>query len=168
MASIKKQEKTSTVLEQAAPAPGDQNASAAPSGSVASSADAVASGAATTAPGADSGINGTEGDPVTDLPTGLAPVANSTKNAASPDVSLSQSSQAGEALDAAAYPARLDKLSLSDPVELNPTQIEVYPLRSFMDEGELRRRGGPSYLVSRLHAEDLERRKLVSRQPLGE
>lgn len=48
----------------------------------------------------------------------------------------------------------------------NPVSVEVYPVRTFLDEGELRRRGGPSYQVLRRHAEDLERRHLVSRSPL--
>ncbi len=50
----------------------------------------------------------------------------------------------------------------------NPISVEVYPMRTYMDEGELRRRGGPSYQVPRRHAEDLERRNLVSRTPLEE
>ncbi len=50
----------------------------------------------------------------------------------------------------------------------NPVLVTVYPLRSFIDDNELRRRGGPSYSVPRRHAQDLERRKLVSPEPLEE
>lgn len=55
--------------------------------------------------------------------------------------------------------------SASDP---NPAEVYVYPLRSYMDEGELRRRGGSAYPVPRRHAEDLVSRKLASREPLRE
>ena len=56
-----------------------------------------------------------------------------------------------------------------EPVaNLNPAEVQIYPLRSYMDEGELRRRGGPSYLVPRRHAEDLLQRKLASLEPLEE
>jgi len=50
----------------------------------------------------------------------------------------------------------------------NPLAIQIYPLRSYMDEGELRRRGGPAYTVPRRHAEDLVQRQLASLVPLKE
>ena len=50
----------------------------------------------------------------------------------------------------------------------NPATLRIYPLRSYMDEGELRRRGGPAYTVPRRHAEELVQRKLASLQPLKE
>lgn len=50
----------------------------------------------------------------------------------------------------------------------NPVTVQVYPLRSYMDEGELRRRGGPVYSVPRRHAEELAQRKLASFEPLKE
>lgn len=50
----------------------------------------------------------------------------------------------------------------------NPATLQIYPLRSYMDEGELRRRGGPAYTVARRHAEDLVQRKLASLEPLKE
>lgn len=50
----------------------------------------------------------------------------------------------------------------------NPTVLQIYPLRSYMDEGELRRRGGPAYSVPRRHAEELVQRKLASLDPLTE
>lgn len=50
----------------------------------------------------------------------------------------------------------------------NPLDIQIYPLRSYMDEGELRRRGGAAYMAPRLHAEDLVRRGLASLDPLKE
>ncbi|WP_176240892.1 hypothetical protein [Pseudomonas sp. B5(2017)] len=50
----------------------------------------------------------------------------------------------------------------------NPAVLKIYPLRSYMDEGELRRRGGPAYSVPRRHAEELVQRKLASLDPLTE
>lgn len=50
----------------------------------------------------------------------------------------------------------------------NPATLQVYPMRSYMDEGELRRRGGPAYVVPRRHAEELVQRKLASHEPLKE
>lgn len=50
----------------------------------------------------------------------------------------------------------------------NPATLQIYPMRSYMDEGELRRRGGPAYLVPRRHAEELVGRKLAAFEPLKE
>lgn len=50
----------------------------------------------------------------------------------------------------------------------NAPTIQIYPMRSYMDADELRRRGGPSYSVPRRHGEDLVQRKLASFQPLEE
>ncbi len=166
MASTKKQDKPSAVPEQAVPAPADQALNSLPSDT--SGEDAAAGGVATTLPGADPGASAAQeaGGPATELPVELAPVATSAENAAGAGASPNQSGQAGDALHAAVDVAGLDELASSALVEVNPAQVEVYPLRSFMDEGELRRRRGPGYLVPRLHAEDLERRNLVSRTPL--
>ena len=54
------------------------------------------------------------------------------------------------------------------PANPNPVALQVYPMRSYMDEGELRRRGGPAYVVPRRHAEELVERKLASFEPLKE
>ncbi|WP_159265964.1 hypothetical protein [Pseudomonas monteilii] len=54
------------------------------------------------------------------------------------------------------------------PANPNPVSLQVYPMRSYMDEGELRRRGGPAYSVPRRHAEELVDRKLASLEPLKE
>lgn len=168
MASTKKQEKTSTVPDQTAPTPGDPNVGVSSSSSDGSNADAATGSTATTAPGAGADGIPETGRPVTDQSLGLAAVATSTESAASAGASPTQPGQTNGALETAAGAAGLHEPSSSASVELNLTQVEVYPLRSFMDEGELRRRGGPSYLVPRRHAEDLELRKLVSRQPLKE
>ena len=54
------------------------------------------------------------------------------------------------------------------PANPNPVALQVYPMRSYMDEGELRRRGGPAYSVPRRNAEELVDRKLASFEPLKE
>jgi hypothetical protein len=50
----------------------------------------------------------------------------------------------------------------------NPATLQIYPMRSYMDEGELRRRGGSAYTVPRRHAEELVQRNLASLEPLKE
>lgn len=170
MANTKKQDKPTPVPEQAATAPADQASNSPPSGSDTSGADAAAGGVATAVPRVDTGASAAQepGGPQTELPVQLAPLATSAEDAAGAGASLSQPGQADDALHGTTDAAGLDESTSSASVELNPPTVEVYPLRSFMDEGELRRRGGPSYLVPRLHAEDLERRGLVSRTPLEE
>ncbi|MFS0827601.1 hypothetical protein [Pseudomonas phoenicis] len=170
MANAKKQDKTSTVPEQAAAASKDQSVNAPSGGNDASNADAAAGGAATISPLANSGVSAMPqaGDPVTELPVEMSPLTNLAKYGAGGSALPGQSGQIGDVLHASQKPADLDELTLSTSVEVNPAKVTVYPLRSFMDEGELRRRRGPGYLVPRLHAEDLERRNLVSRTPLEE
>ena len=64
--------------------------------------------------------------------------------------------------------AGADELALDDRANPNPATLQIYPLRSYMDEGELRRRGGPAYTVPRRHAEELVQRNLASLEPLKE
>ncbi|OQR30263.1 hypothetical protein BWR59_17030 [Pseudomonas sp. Bc-h] len=35
------------------------------------------------------------------------------------------------------------------------TTVEVFPLRSYQDDGEIKRRGGPGYSVPKRHADQL-------------
>lgn len=37
--------------------------------------------------------------------------------------------------------------------EKNTSEVTIYPLRSYMDGGEIKRRGGPGYTVARRHAD---------------
>jgi hypothetical protein len=39
--------------------------------------------------------------------------------------------------------------------EQTVTTVEVFPLRSYQDEGEIKRRGGPGYSVPKRHADQL-------------
>lgn len=64
--------------------------------------------------------------------------------------------------------AGADELVLDDRANPNPATLQIYPLRSYMDEDELRRRGGPAYTVPRRHAEELVQRNLASLEPLKE
>ena len=63
-----------------------------------------------------------------------------------------------------------DQLAGGEDVAVNPNPavVQIYPMRSYMDEGELRRRGGPAYSVPRRHAEELVQRKLAALEPLRE
>ncbi len=51
------------------------------------------------------------------------------------------------------------------PTPVNPAEVEVFPLRTYQDAGELRRRGGKGYTVDRRHAEALVQRGLASLEP---
>ncbi|UPU90674.1 hypothetical protein M0766_17375 [Pseudomonas putida] len=64
--------------------------------------------------------------------------------------------------------AGADPLAPEDQAKPNPATLQIYPLRSYMDEGELRRRAGPAYTVPRRHAEELVQRNLASLEPLKE
>lgn len=44
----------------------------------------------------------------------------------------------------------------------NSREVEIYPLRSYLDAGEIKRRGGPSYTVPRHHGEALIAQGLAS------
>lgn len=50
----------------------------------------------------------------------------------------------------------------SAAVDPNPAEVTVWPLRTYQDAGELKRRAGPSYTAPRRHAEALFQRGLVS------
>lgn len=70
----------------------------------------------------------------------------------------------GNAEDGINHPAAEEQAQASP----NPMTLQIYPMRSYMDEGELRRRGGPAYSVPRRHAEELVEKKLASFDPLKE
>lgn len=104
---------------------------------------------------AGSGSNVVMGDQ--DANAGIA----ATDAAASKDASQAASSLSDRSTGA-------DQLAPEDQAKLNPATLQIYPLRSYMDEGELRRRGGPAYTVPRRHAEELVQRNLASLEPLKE
>jgi len=81
-----------------------------------------------------------------------------------PEVAAQAGTPEAETAKAADQPRAVEQAAIKP----NPTSVLVYPLRSYMDEGELRRRGGPAYTVPRRHAEELLQRKLASLEPLKE
>jgi len=159
MASPKKQEKGGKIADQAAPAPLDSSATS-PSSETAS---ATTTGVATTA--MPEGATDSQVDTATQAPSVAAnpPVEPVLDPSVNVDGSAAAQTPQTESAAESPSPGEEDAGSALEP---NPLRIEVYPLRSFMDDGELRRRGGPSYLVLRQHAEELEQRGLVSRHPL--
>ena len=66
---------------------------------------------------------------------------------------MSDSEKPEEARAAKAKPAETAK---------NPSEVEIYPIRTYLDAGEIKRRGGPAYSVPRRHAEALIAQGLAS------
>lgn len=98
--------------------------------------------------------------PIIPAPEPSAPVPG-TDNSEAADQAVPAASDGGN--DSGQSVGRVDPAT--NP---NPVTVQVYPLRSYMDEGELRRRGGQAYSVPRRHAEELVQRKLASFEPLKE
>ncbi|WP_312623267.1 hypothetical protein [Pseudomonas juntendi] len=120
------------------------------------------------APAEGSGVVLAEGQAVTgtgsDVVTGDQ---GASSGIAATDAALSEdTSQAAAAVVDSG--TRADQLAQEGQVNPNPATLQIYPLRSYMDEGELRRRGGPAYTVPRRHAEELVQRNLASLEPLKE
>lgn len=46
--------------------------------------------------------------------------------------------------------------------EANPQEVEVWPVRTYQDAGEIKRRGGASYSVPKRHADALMARGLAT------
>lgn len=44
---------------------------------------------------------------------------------------------------------------IADQTEKNASEVTVHPLRSYMDGGEIKKRGGPGYSVPKRHADAL-------------
>ncbi|WP_312115295.1 hypothetical protein [Stutzerimonas nitrititolerans] len=55
-----------------------------------------------------------------------------------------------------------DDAATAEKAEANPQTVEVWPLRSYQDAGEIKRRGGKSYTVPKRHADALIARGLAS------
>lgn len=127
-------------------------------------------GASATAPvpSESSGVEPAEGQAVagtgSDVVTGDQ---GASSGIAATDAALSEvASQAASTLAGSSTSA--EQLAQEGQVNPNPATLQIYPLRSYMDEGELRRRGGPAYTVPRRHAEELVLRNLASLEPLRE
>ena len=50
----------------------------------------------------------------------------------------------------------------SDQPEKNTSEVTIYPLRSYMDGGEIKRRGGPGYTAPKRHADALIAQRVAS------
>lgn len=134
--------------------PGDAGAPAAVPGPSEGTASATSEGQAVPGTGADAATD--EQGANSSLPTIGGAATEGTSLAASDLADSTDVNQVAPADQAGTNP---------NP---NPATLRIYPLRSYMDEGELRRRGGPAYTVPRRHAEELVQRKLASLQPLKE
>ncbi|HGM6313683.1 TPA: hypothetical protein ACKP8D_006219 [Pseudomonas putida] len=161
----------SAVASTDGPPEGDSllSPAAAPLPASGDSDDSGDTGAPATAPApAGSGVVPAEGQAVagtgSDVVTGDQ---GASSGIAATDAALSEdASQAASTLADSSTSA--DQLSQEGQVNPNPATLQIYPLRSYMDEGELRRRGGPAYTVPRRHAEELVLRNLASLEPLKE
>ncbi|WP_447590151.1 hypothetical protein [Aquipseudomonas campi] len=96
--------------------------------------------------------------------TSTQPGAAST--AAAPGNSVDASSKPATAKPAA-KPARKKQNTTEEqaPQEAenpNPQTVEIWPLRSYQDAGEIKRRGGKSYSVPKRHADALIARGLAT------
>ena len=133
------------------------------------SVDPGGSGAPATAPESaeGSGVVSVEGQAVavigSDVITGDQ---GASAGIAATGAALSEDAKAASTLADSSTGA--DQLAPEGQANPNPATLQVYPLRSYMDEGELRRRGGPAYTVPRRHAEELVQRNLASFEPLKE
>lgn len=48
-----------------------------------------------------------------------------------------------------------DEAKSESSAQPSGSTVEVFPLRSYQDEGEIKRRGGPGYSVPKRHADQL-------------
>ena len=55
-----------------------------------------------------------------------------------------------------------DEPKSEKPVAQASNEIEIWPLRSYQDAGEIKRRGGPRYTAPKRHADALIARGLAS------
>jgi len=51
------------------------------------------------------------------------------------------------------------------PSQAESKLVEVWPLRSYQDQGEIKRRGGPGYAVPKRHADQLITARLATDKP---
>ncbi|MFV3289127.1 hypothetical protein ACNFBR_10340 [Pseudomonas sp. NY11955] len=101
-----------------------------------------------------------------------APASDAGNDEASLSAATGEQLAAEVAADASGSEASdLSILSEAIPSKLaavKPAVIEVFPLRTYQDDGELRRRGGTGYVVDKRHADALVQRGLASlKRPEG-
>lgn len=118
-------------------------------------------GTAQELPAGQAGLTPESGPEAAVLSTGQGAVGTDPGDGESSDHAASVAPETGGDTDG---PAAGEEAAVSR----NPVNLQIYPVRSYMDEGELRRRGGPAYTVPRRHAEELVRRNLAALEPLKE
>lgn len=126
--------------------------------------------------GGQTALGGAAGDPGAEsAAVGSAAASGSAGNEPSPLVASEGQSSAPEAASdpsgEAAAGNSMDATALDitfNPPPMNPAEVEVFPLRTYQDSGELRRRGGKGYMVDKRHADALVQRNLASLDPLKE
>lgn len=97
---------------------------------------------------------------------GSAPAKGALGGGSDEGVQTAADSTDGEPVGDSMATAALD-ITFNSP-SANPAEVEVFPLRTYQDAGELRRRGGKGYLADKRHADALVQRKLASLHPLKE
>lgn len=98
--------------------------------------------------------------------TGAAPAAT---NVAAPAAdkpaakkSAKQSTKAAAKPKSGATDSDGDAAANTEKADPNPQVVEIWPLRSYQDAGEIKRRGGSSYTAPKRHADALIARGLAS------
>lgn len=94
---------------------------------------------------------------------GAAPVATGQATAPAAAAATAKPAKAagkpGKKNAGPAEQAEADPAAKANP---NPQTVEIWPLRSYQDGGEIKRRGGPSYSVTKRHADALIARGLAT------
>jgi len=103
-------------------------------------------------------------DPAATAASAAPPAA---KNAASPAANKPAAQRSAKQRGKAAAKPKSGATSSDDTadeekVEANPKAVEIWPLRSYQDAGEIKRRGGKSYTAPKRHADALVARGLAS------
>ncbi|KAB0549804.1 hypothetical protein F7R01_00850 [Pseudomonas argentinensis] len=113
--------------------------------------------------------NTNAGDGAGDGANGAAPAATGQATAPAAAAATAKPAKAAKAAKAAGKPviknagtageAEADPTAKTNP---NPQTVEIWPLRSYQDAGEIKRRGGKSYSVPKRHADALIARGLAT------
>ncbi len=62
-----------------------------------------------------------------------------------------------------------EAIKTADQPEKSASEVTIYPLRSYMDAGEIKRRGGPGYAAPKRHADALIAQRVASiKKPDGD
>lgn len=98
----------------------------------------------------------TQASPQADTAPGAAPNTDAAAASSKPATAKTAPKADKKKAAGAAGPDQADK---PNP---NPQEIEIWPLRTYQDAGEIKRRGGPSYSAPKRHADALIARGLAT------